>query len=163
MNAGFDRSAKRAKILIFKVLLFIGFCAAGLLCAAQGSEPDSGAAARVRVLEHRRAEAEVRKDNIALDAMFDNALVMIEDDGTLRSKTEYLSRIRLAETAVLETAVESMSVRSFGPGTVIVGGTYRDKRLRGGKVLVRRRRSIDTWVLKAGDWVCIAVAARALP
>ena len=27
MNAGFDRSVKRAKVLIFKVLLFIGFCA----------------------------------------------------------------------------------------------------------------------------------------
>jgi hypothetical protein len=146
-----------------KARIVVAFWAAGLLCAAQGRERDSNAAARVRVLEQRRAEAEVRKDNIALDAMFDNALVMIEDDGTLRSKAEYLSRIRLADTAVLEIAVESTSVRSFGPGTVIVDGTYRDKQLRGRKVSVRRRRSIDTWVLKREHWVCIAVAARALP
>jgi hypothetical protein len=63
------------------------------------------------VLEHRRAEAEVRRDNIALDAMLDNALVMIEDDGTMRSKAEYLSKTRLAGTAAREIVVESMTVR----------------------------------------------------
>ena len=158
MNAGFDRSRTRLKVLIF-----VTFWAARFLCAAQGREPESGGAAKVRVLEHRRAEAEVRKDNIALDAIFDNALVMIEDDGTLLSKAEYLSRIRLAGTAALEISVESMTVRSFGPGAVIVDGTYRDKWVRDGKVFVQRRRSIDTWVFKAGHWVCIAAAARALP
>lgn len=91
MNAGLNCTRARMKVLIFAV-----FWAARVLCAGQGSAPDSGGAAKVRVLEHRRAEAEVRKDNIALDAMFDNALVLIEDDGTLRSKAEYLSRIRLA-------------------------------------------------------------------
>lgn len=158
MNAGLNCTRARMKVLIFAV-----FWAARVLCAGQGSAPDSGGAAKVRVLEHRRAEAEVRKDNIALDAMFDNALVLIEDDGTLRSKAEYLSRIRLAGTAALEISVESMTVRIFGPSAVVVDGTYRDKRVRDGKVFVQRRRSIDTWVFKAGHWVCIAAAARALP
>jgi hypothetical protein len=158
MSEDFHRSARPTKALIF-----VAFCTAGLWCAGQGIKPDSDAPARVRVLEHRRAEAEVLKDNTALDAMLDNALVIIEDDGTLLSKAEYLSRIRLAGTAALEITVESMSARSFGPGTVVVDGTYRDKRVRDGKVLVHRRRSIDTWVFKAGQWVCVAAAARALP
>ena len=158
MSATSFRGTGRAKALSFVVLW-----TAGLLCGAQGSEGDSGAAARVRVLEHRRAEAEVRKDSIALDAMFDNALVMIEDDGTLRSKAKYLSRIRMTGAEVLEIAVVSITVRSFGSGTVVVDGTYRDKRVRDGKVFTRRRRSIDTWMFKTGHWVCIAAAARALP
>jgi hypothetical protein len=135
----------------------------GRLVGAQSGAADSDSAARVRVLERKRAEAEVHRDNIALDAMFDNALVIIEDDGTLLSKAEYLARIRLKGPAVLEISVESMTVRSFGPGTVIVDGTYRDKRIQDGKIFVGRRRSIDTWVFKAGSWVCIAAAARALP
>jgi hypothetical protein len=162
VNPFFDLSAKRRTVLIF-VVFWVVFRSAALLCAGGRSESDSNAAARVRVLEHRRAEAEVRKDNIALDAMFDNALVMIEDDGTLRSKAEYLSRLHLAGTALLEIAVESMTLRSFGPNTVIVDGTYRDKRVQDGKVFVRHRRSIDTWVFKARQWICVAAAARALP
>jgi hypothetical protein len=93
------------------VWIFVMFWVAGVLCAGQESAPESGGAAKVRVLEHRRAEAEVRRDNIALDAMLDNALVMIEDDGTMRSKAEYLSKIRLAGTAALEIVVESMTGR----------------------------------------------------
>ncbi len=158
MNAGLNCSRTVSKALI-AVMLWL----AGVWCAGQGSVPESGEAAKVRVLEHRRAEAEVRKDNIALDAIFDNAFVIIEDDGTLLTKAEYLSMIRLAGSAPLEISVESMTARSFGPGAVIVDGTYRDKRVRNGKVFVRRRRSIDSWVLKAGHWVCIAAAARALP
>lgn len=158
MNAGSRRGASRTKPILFVVL-----GSAALFSAGQSSETESGAAVKVRFLESRRAEAEMHKDTMALDAMFDNALVMIDADGTLRSKAEYLSRIRQAGTAVLQVDVEAMTVRSFGADTVIVDATYRDRLVRDGKTLVRRRRSIDSWVLKAGQWVCIAAAARAAP
>ena len=163
MSAGSRRGARRTKALILVVLGLVVLSTAALFSAGQSSDGDSGAAVKVRALENKRAEAEVHKDTIALDAMLDNALVMIEADGTLRSKAEYLSRIRQAGTAVLQVEVESMSVRSFGAGTVIVDATYRDRLMRDGKTFVRRRRSIDSWVLKAGQWVCIAAAARAAP
>ena len=162
MSAASDRSQRRKIFQIF-VAAWVGVCATGLLCAGQGGGAENGAASVVRALEHKRAEAEVRKDNSALDAMFDNALVAIEDDGALLSKAEYLARIRLAGSTLLEVAVESMTVRSFGSGTVIVDRTYREKRAQDGKVSLQRRRSIDTWVFKAGHWVCIAAANRPLP
>jgi hypothetical protein len=144
------------------ILIVVTGCAVALFCAGQRSEPDSSGTARVRVLEQKRVEAEVHKDTLALDAMFDDELVAIEVDGTLLSQAEYLARIRLAGPTLLDVAVEAMAVRAFGADVVMVDGTYREKRMQDGKVYVQRRRSIDTWMLKGGQWVCVAAASQRL-
>ena len=151
------RNAPRKEKII---LIAIVICVAALLAAGQGSDSESSGAAKVRALEHQRADAELHKDNFALDAIFDNSIIIVEDDGTMLSKADYLTRMRDAGPPVLEISVESMAVHSFGANTVVVDETYREKKVVDGRVYVERRRSMDTWTYKAGHWVCISAAAQ---
>jgi ketosteroid isomerase-like protein len=139
-------------------LALVVACAASRLTAAQGTDSVSGAASHVRALEYKWAEAQARKDNRALDALFDNALVFVEYDGTLLSKAAYLTKVRMAGPTLQEVATESMSVHTFG-NTVIVVGIYHEKGVEDGHAYLHRRRFVDTWEYKMGNWVCIAAAA----
>jgi len=151
--------------------LRLGILATGALCAvvgcvtlcaaAQAGVPESPAAAQVRALEYKWADAEKRKDIFALDAFIDNALVFVDYDGNFLSKAAYLTKIRVAQAGVLEIAIESMNVHAFGT-TVVVIGIYHEKGMDGGKLYLRRRRFLNTWAFKNGSWVCIAAAAMPL-
>src|ERR1700685_1623492 len=117
--------------------LVIGTLSAVMGCgapraAAQTDGRESAAAAQVRALEYKWADAEGHKDNLTLDALFDNALIFVEYDGTLLSKAEYLTKIRMAQAGVVEIATESMTVYTFGT-TVVVIGVYHEKGVDGGK------------------------------
>jgi ketosteroid isomerase-like protein len=131
---------------------------AAVRCAAQTNGP---AAAQVRALEYKWADAEARKDNLTLDALFDNALIFVEYDGTLLSKAAYLTKIRMAQPGVVEVATESMTVYTFGTTAVVIG-IYHEKGVDEGRAYLRRRRFLDTWAYKNGKWVCIAAAAMPL-
>jgi uncharacterized protein DUF4440 len=52
---------------------------------------------------------------------------------------------------------EGMNVQLFG-ATAIVVGTYRVKGVENGKPYSRRGRFTDTWVVKDGNWICVAAA-----
>src|SRR5882724_3133825 len=79
--------------------------------SAQADAAESAAASQVRALEYKWADSEKRKDNVALDALFDNALVFVDYDGSLLSKAAYLTKIR-AQAGVLEVAMDSMTVHT---------------------------------------------------
>ena len=94
----------------------------------------------------------------ALDALLDNAIVLVNDDGSVQTKKEFLASLRAANSQEQQVAPESMSVRVFG-NTAIASGVMRVKGVEGGKPYVRREQFVDTWVNKNGQWVCIATDA----
>ena len=110
---------------------------------------------RVLALEHAWNQAEERKDTKALDAIFDNDLIYVDYDGSLRNKAEFLARVKSNAWQPSDTITESMTGRAFG-GTVIVSGVYVAKGSEKGKAYVRRGRFVDTWVMREGNWLCIA-------
>jgi hypothetical protein len=118
---------------------------------------ESGTAVTIRALEHEWVEGQSRADSRVLDLIFDNSLVYVEY-GSLVSKGEYLARIKRQNTQLDQITFEGTTVRVFG-GTVLVLGTYVEKRTRTGKTEVQRWRFIDTWAYKNGSWVLIAAGA----
>ncbi len=94
----------------------------------------------------------------ALDTLLDNAIVLVNDDGSVQSKKEFLASVRATNSQEQQVAPESMSVRVFG-STAIATGVMRVKGVEGGKPYVRREQFVDTWVNKGGRWVCVATDA----
>jgi len=131
-----------------------------LLCspAAKISAQDSSdATARAQVLALEKAWNQAYKagDIKALSAILDNSLVLVEDDGSLKTKSEFLATVKAATGNEEQVAPESLTVRVFGD-TAISIGVIATKDAKGVK---HRERFIDTWVKRNGSWICIATDA----
>jgi ketosteroid isomerase-like protein len=136
-------------------------CALALLCASvRVSAQQDEATARAQVLGLEKAWNQAYKsgDIKALDVILDNSLVLVEDDGSLKTKSEFLASVKRASVNEEQVAPESLTVRVFG-NTAIAIGVIAVKETKSGKSTVHRERFIDTWIFKNGSWVCIATDA----
>lgn len=114
---------------------------------------DEAARTKILALEHAWNRAEELHDVVSLGALFDNAMVYVDSDGTLMTKGEFLSRVKSARVQKVVTL--SMSVQLFG-NTAVATGIYEAHVLKNGKLDLERGRFVDTWVLRESTWVCIA-------
>jgi len=131
-------------------------CATAALISAQ--DDDSTARAQVLALEKAWNQAYKARDTTALAAILDNSLVLVEDDGSLKTKSEFLASVKSASANQEQVAPESLTVRVFGT-TAIAIGVIAVKETRAGKSVVHRERFIDTWINRNGSWICIATDA----
>jgi ketosteroid isomerase-like protein len=141
-------------IVALSILSLLG--APAVLVHAQ----DDDAAARDQVLALEKAWNQAYKagDTKALASILDNSLVLVEDDGSLKTKSEFLASVNSSSANQEQVAPESLTVRVFGK-TAIAIGVIAVKATHGGKSVVHRERFIDTWINKNGTWVCIATDA----
>jgi ketosteroid isomerase-like protein len=137
------------------VLVFLGSV---LPFAAGQSSADKNAITSVLALEHAWNQAEERKDTRALDAIFDDALVYVDYDGSFRTKSEFLARVKSSASKPDQEVTESMTGHMFG-NTVVVTGIYIARGTEHGKPYVRRGRFVDTWNYTDGRWLCVASQA----
>ena len=142
-------------------LLVVLLCATALSALAQDAS-DSATKSKIAALEGAWNQAYKSGDAKALDALLDNAIVLVNDDGSMQTKAEFLAGVKPSAsqsgTQEQQVAPESMSVHVFG-NTAIATGIFRAKGMEGKKSYVRRERFIDTWIYKGGHWVCIATDA----
>jgi ketosteroid isomerase-like protein len=124
------------------------------LATAQDSD-ERDAASKVQALEKFWDRAEQQGDIRALDLIFDESMTYVDEDGSLLSKAEFLSRVvKEAGTQVQSLVTPALSVHVYGDTAVAIG-IYTYKGVRKGMVQQREGRFIDTWVLKKGGWVCV--------
>jgi ketosteroid isomerase-like protein len=104
---------------------------------------------KIIALEKAWNQAYKAADIRALDSILDNEIVLINDDGSVQSKAEFLGSIKATANNSQEQQVspESMSVHVFG-NTAISTGVFRAKGVERGKSYVRRERFVDTWLYK---------------
>src|SRR6267378_7040619 len=146
-------------------LSIVALCTLALICApaALVSAQDYDAAARDQVIALEKAWNQAYKagDIKALDAILDNSLVLVEDDGSLKTKSEFLASVKTSSGNQEQVAPESLTVRVFGKTAIAIGviGVIAVKATKGGKSVVHRERFIDTWINKNGSWICIATNA----
>jgi ketosteroid isomerase-like protein len=140
--------------LIRTVLLV---CFALSLAEAQSGN-DAAARSNILALEHAWDQALEREDVKALSAIFDNSLLIIDYDGKLLTKPEYLARVKLNTARLHEVVASDMSVELFGNVAIVVG-VYRASGLEDGRPVIRRGRFSDTWVIEGSNWICIAAIA----
>jgi ketosteroid isomerase-like protein len=136
-------------------------CILALVCASTAlvsAQDEEAARAQVLALEKAWNQAYKAGDIKALSTILDNSLVLVEDDGSLKTKAEFLATVKAATGNDEQVAPESLTVRVFGDVAIAIG-VIAVKETKGGKTVTRRERFIDTWLRKNGAWVCIATDA----
>jgi len=138
-------------------LLLALLCAPSVLVSAQ-NDANSGIQSKIIALEKAWNQAYKLGDTRALEEILDDQIVLINDDGSIQTKAEFLASVQPAKSQEQQVAPESMSVRVFG-ATAIASGVFRAKGVEAGKPYVRRERFVDTWVNRGGKWLCVATNA----
>jgi ketosteroid isomerase-like protein len=144
---------------IFVVMLLICIATARSLAQA---DTQTATQSKIVALEQLWNQAYKSGDTKALDSILDDAIVLVNDDGSVQTKAEFLASVKSSAQQPTaqqqQVAPESFSVRVFG-NVAIATGVMRVKGVEGGKPYTRHERFVDTWLLKHGSWVCIGTDA----
>ncbi len=144
-------------LFIFGWTLVCTFVCTRPLPVSAQTAPGGNAEPAIRALEHAWFEGQARNDNRALNQIFDNALVYIEN-GRSMTKGEYLTEVRSSGPSLQQVVLGPMTVHMFG-NTAIVVGSYGEKSVKDGKTWLKRWRFVDTWVQKNTGWMLVAAAS----
>jgi len=136
--------------------LMVVVCSMTLLMPAQ-DDSESALRSKIVALEKAWNQAYKAGDIRALDSILDNNIVLVNDDGSVQTKSEFLGSVKATRNNSQEQQVspESMSVHVYGT-TAIATGVFRAKGVESGKSYVRRERFVDTWMYRENRWVCVA-------
>lgn len=138
--------------------LFLTFlCATAPYIVAQDTT-DAATQTKIIALEKAWNQAYKIGDTRALDEILDKNIVLINDDGSVQTKAEFLASVHATNSQEQQVSPETIHVRVYGD-VAIASGVMRVKGTEGGKSYVRREQFVDTWLYKAGKWVCIATNA----
>jgi ketosteroid isomerase-like protein len=126
------------------------------------ADPQSDAKSKIAALEQLWNQAYKAGDTIALGSILDDAIVLVNDDGSVQTKAEFLTSVKplvsQPSAQQQQVAPESLNVRVFG-NVAIASGILRVKGVERGKSYVRRERFVDTWLMKGANWVCVGTDA----
>ena len=135
----------------------VAVCALSLLAGAQ-ENTDAAIQGKITALEKLWNQAYKSGDTKALDAILDDSIVLINDDGSVQSKKEFLDSVKATNAQEQQVAPEFLKVHVHGE-VAVATGVLRVKGVEGGKPYTRRERFVDTWLHKGENWVCIATNA----
>src|SRR5438445_3349874 len=128
--------------------LLVGLVGAMALFVLAQDNNDAGTQSKIIALEKAWNQAYKLGDRKALDTLLDDQIVLINDDGSVQTKTQFLASVKATNSQEQQVAPESMSVHVFGNAAVATG-VFRAKGVEGGKRYV----VLDTWLFHGGKWV----------
>ena len=135
--------------------------ALALSMMAQNSD-DASAKSKAGALEQLWNQAYKSGDTKALDSILDDGIVLVNDDGSVQNKAEFLAGVKASTShpnaQEQQVSPESLNVHVFGQ-VAIATGVMRVKGVENGKSYTRRERFVDTWLYKKGNWVCVGTDA----
>ena len=138
-----------------------------LLCFSTGlaqaqADAEASAKSKIIALEKLWNQAYKSGDSKALDQILDNAIVLVNDDGSVQTKADFLASVKSApsqsDAQQQQVEPESFTVHLHGP-VAIATGVMRVKGVENGRAYTRHERFVDTWFYKGGAWVCIGTNA----
>ena len=132
-------------------------CVLGLVAGAQETS-NAAVEGKIIALEKLWNQAYKSGDTKALASILDDSIVLINDDGSVQTKKEFLPTVKASNAQEQQVAPEFLKVYVHGD-VAIATGVLRVKGVEGGKSYSRRERFVDTWLRKADNWVCIATNA----
>jgi ketosteroid isomerase-like protein len=140
--------------------LFVFICAAAVCLPAQ--DTDAATKSKIGALEQLWNQAYKSGDSKALDTILDDGIVLVNDDGSVQTKNEFLASVKapVSQSPAQQQQVspESLNVHVYG-NVAIATGVMVVKGVEGGKHYTRRERFVDTWMRKGENWVCIGTDA----
>jgi len=139
---------------------FLGLIALVTIAVSSVSaQEDSAAISKIVAMEKAWNQAFKLRDTKAIDALLDDSIVLVNDDGSLMSKATFLAAIRSSGSSDdQQVTPESINVKLIH-GVAVATGVFRSKGTENGKPFVRRNRFADTWVRKYDTWVCVSASA----
>jgi len=123
-----------------------------LVAFAADEAPD---AATIRADEVRIAEAYKNRQVDSFASLLDDDFVITFEDGSVYSKTGYLSYSASSSTRVEVAEVSDMKIRLHGD-TAVVTGMYHEKGMDSRTAYDYHDHFTDVWMKKAGKWRLIA-------
>jgi len=124
------------KTILFSLAFFVLY---GFHATAQDTS-DAAIQSKIVALEKAWNQAYKAGDTKALDELLDNSIVLINDDGSVQSKADFLSSVHATNSQEQQVAPESMHVHVFG-NVAVASGVMRVKGVENGKSYTRRERS----------------------
>jgi ketosteroid isomerase-like protein len=132
---------------------------AGALAMPILAQDNSGGESMIIAMEKAWNQAYKSRDGKALGVLLPDSAVLVNDDGSLQSKSGFLAGIDKAKpSANQQENPESITVRFFG-NVAIATGVFRQSGFENGKAFVRRNRFVDTWIHNGNSWQCVAASA----
>jgi ketosteroid isomerase-like protein len=124
----------------------------------QAQEAPAAIEGKIVALEKLWNQAYKSGDVKALESILDDAIVLINDDGSIQTKKEFLAGIKATNAQEQQVSPEALKVRVHGD-VAVATGVMRAQGKERGKDYIRPERFVDTWLHKNGNWVCIATDA----
>ena len=142
-----------------RLTAFFMMAACALLPPARAQESSNASVeGKIVALEKLWNQAYKSGDTKALDAILDDSIVLINDDGSIQTKKEFLPTVKASNAQEQQVAPEFLKVEVHG-NVAVATGVLRVKGVENGKSYTRRDRFVDTWLRKGDSWVCIATDA----
>lgn len=132
---------------------------AGAMAIPVAAQDTSNAESKIIAMEKAWNQAFKSRDGKALGAILHDSIVLVNDDGSLASKSDFMQEIDKAKPSENQQAdPESIRVRITG-NVAIATGVFRQTGSENGKPFVRRNRFVDTWIRTGDSWECVAASA----
>jgi hypothetical protein len=118
-------------------------------------DKDDPQAAKLLVLEHLWNDAQVSRDERALEGMIADTFVDTEWDGEVSERGKFLADIKDPQFRPTLVAIKDLKVNLYR-NTGVVTGIYHAKGSYYGRPYDHLGRFTDTWIFEDGKWECVA-------
>jgi ketosteroid isomerase-like protein len=140
----------------FLSFIFALLVPVGSLVAQDNS---NAAVSKIIALEKAWNQAYKFRDKKALADILHDSMFLVNDDGSLQSRSMFLAGIDAAQPSEEQQAEpESISVFMFGD-VAVATGVFRRRAVKNGRSFEERARFVDTWVSRGSTWMCVAASA----
>jgi hypothetical protein len=112
-------------------------------------------ATKLIVLEHLWNDAQVNRDERALEGMIADSFTDTEWDGDVSERGKFLADIKDPKFKPDLVAIQDLKVNLYH-NAGIVTGVYHTKGSYNGKPYDHLGRFTDTWIFEDGKWECVA-------
>jgi ketosteroid isomerase-like protein len=154
-----DKVLMKLSCLIVLALTVIG----ALTSPTAAQDQTETVKSKIIALEKAWNQAYRYRDKSALADILDDSIILVEEDGSIQSRSVFLASIDAARSTDEQISEpESISVRIFGE-TAIATGVFLRRGFANGKPHLKRNRFVDTWLKRGASWVCIAASATPVP
>jgi ketosteroid isomerase-like protein len=128
------------------------------LAQAGGGQTASAVGQAVIALENQWVVASKAGNGAAIGALLADDFVVLDSDGTLHSKAEFVARSNKAKWVTYE--IVDMKATVHGDSAIVTGSWTGNGTDGNGKAVKAKERFVDTWVKMAnGKWQCVSSAS----
>jgi len=144
--------------------LFMLGTLAALFATVPLAQDKSASADEIQIKQLERAwnQAEAKQEVKEVASLLADTLVYTDYDGSFMNKSEYLKWVAAPEQKADHLYDEGQTVKVYGDAAVVTG-IYRETGTNKGKPYLIRSRFTDTWIKRAGVWLCVASHSTLIP